>query len=828
MSASTPSEKELTGKIRRSHRMLYGSSKAVERIVSELCQQDSRFQFIQECIRDFVIVDKKAPRFSGLYNFMRHHQYFSRLVPSFEPLQSLEDILKYHGELCITLCEIICAAIYEILDTFNLDFTIDQVPTRIDVGHHVKLLYHLYKQSKHLSAVQSQPTAPLDTSNKGQETSTFRYTESLVSFSRKKIRVLRIDPGVGESRLDCHLEVRDLYADDIDEALSYVWGECRASNSIWIDGCTFFVTKNLYEILLFLRYPDRPRTIWVDAVCINQSDLNEKALQVRHMDEVYHKANKTTIWLSGQTLLDSPHPFDPKSILAPLPTNFGGHTMHQYDLVSVLAKMREAPYTRSKEGITLAIILYHCVNAIMSCDWWERVWTIQEAVLPQEHPQFMFQGHEFSFDDLISAINWISKFGHIRDILCYQDGPVREDDTQSLKDALLLQVLYWRRNNEANIVPHLRPGLEDRRKLSNSIFRGIQLLLCETSYYKATNPRDKCFALQTLLPKTRRRLIYVDYTKSTEVIFQRVTAQCYNTTEHMGMTTTFKLLVETQPTAERNASSPSWVQDFTYSDASRYCQSSGDRVTFSGYLYLEKNWQPEYKNHGNNLLMNICFATPRTLFCSGRGIDIIHTAGTIPDFSNEFSAERLSIFLGSIMTSVAVQRNWVDLGEHHKDGASRDEMRVPSIETVCNFDSGDAEKPAFTNRSQANLQLIKEQLSAIIDLLYLGDISSCATIIFSSGMNVNARQRRLKEVSGMQYFVTRKGLVGIATAPVTEGDMLAVIHAAPAYFIFREAESNDGHVAQRHRMVARAVLSETKEKMREMFADLDNRNFEIV
>ncbi|KAI0552483.1 heterokaryon incompatibility protein-domain-containing protein [Xylaria curta] len=827
MSASTPPDKELTEKIRRFHRVLYESSKTVERIVSELCQRDSRFQFIQECIRDFIIVDKKAPLFSGLYNLMRHDQHFSRLFPSFEPLQSLEDILKYHGGLRITLCEIICTAIYEVLDTFNLDFTtIDQVPTKIDVEDHVRLLSHLYKQSKHLSVVQSQPKALLDTSNKGHETSTFKYTESLVSFSRKKIRILRIDPGFGESRLDCHLEVRDLYADDIDEALSYVWGECRASKSIWIDGCTFFVTKNLYEILLFLRYPDRSRTIWVDAVCINQPDLDEKALQVRHMDEIYHKANKTTIWLSGQTLLDSSHPVDPKNVLSPLPTNFGGHILRQYDLVGILKKVREAaPDTRSKEGITLSIILFHCVNAIMSCDWWERVWTIQEAVLPQEHPRFMFQGYEFSFDDLISALNWILDFEPTKGPVPYQDGSIRENDIQSLEVALLFQFRYWVRNNEANLVPYLRPGLEKHQKLSNSIFRSLQFLLCETSYYKATNPRDKCFALQTLLPRTRRRLIYVDYTKSTEVIFQRVTAQCYNTKEHMGMTTTFKLLVETQPTAERNASRPSWVQDFTYSDASRYCKSNGDRVTFSGYLYNKQNWQPEYEV--DNVQKGICFATPSTLFCSGREIDIIRATGTMPDFSNEFSVDRLS----TLLKDVLIKRNWVELEEHRR--TNEYEMRISSIESGCNDISvaavlGDIKELQFPDREQGLLYLAyMEQGSAILRFFSLGEISSFETI-FSLGTNMGARRRRLKEVSGMQYFVTRKGLVGIATAPVTEGDMIAVMHAAPAYFILREVESNDRRIAQRHRMVARAVLSETKEKMKERFADLETRNFEIA
>lgn len=63
---------------------------------------------------------------------------------------------------------------------------------------------------------------------------------------------------------------------DLYEALSYVWGSTENRRSIWIDQREVNVTSNLHAALLQLRHPVFERVIWVDAVCINQDDADEK------------------------------------------------------------------------------------------------------------------------------------------------------------------------------------------------------------------------------------------------------------------------------------------------------------------------------------------------------------------------------------------------------------------------------------------------------------------------------------------------------------------------------------------------------------------------
>ncbi|KAK3340808.1 heterokaryon incompatibility protein-domain-containing protein, partial [Neurospora tetraspora] len=84
------------------------------------------------------------------------------------------------------------------------------------------------------------------------------------------------------------------------EALSYVWGSEDKPCSIFINGCNLAVGKNLHAALLHLRDHSIERTIWIDAICINQEDEEEKGHQVQSMAKIYAKASRVIIWLGEE------------------------------------------------------------------------------------------------------------------------------------------------------------------------------------------------------------------------------------------------------------------------------------------------------------------------------------------------------------------------------------------------------------------------------------------------------------------------------------------------------------------------------------------------
>ena len=66
---------------------------------------------------------------------------------------------------------------------------------------------------------------------------------------------------------------------------------------LWLDGHGTAMTGNLYNALGRLRRPDHSRDIWVDAVCIDQSNSAERTAQVSIMADIYRAASDVCIWL---------------------------------------------------------------------------------------------------------------------------------------------------------------------------------------------------------------------------------------------------------------------------------------------------------------------------------------------------------------------------------------------------------------------------------------------------------------------------------------------------------------------------------------------------
>ncbi|KAH7152885.1 heterokaryon incompatibility protein-domain-containing protein [Dactylonectria macrodidyma] len=91
------------------------------------------------------------------------------------------------------------------------------------------------------------------------------------------------------------------------EALSYVWGSEDKPSQITVtaddDASREFslaVTQNLDSALRHLRSADRDRMLWIDAICIDQGNLEERSSQVANMTTVYELATRVIVWLGPE------------------------------------------------------------------------------------------------------------------------------------------------------------------------------------------------------------------------------------------------------------------------------------------------------------------------------------------------------------------------------------------------------------------------------------------------------------------------------------------------------------------------------------------------
>lgn len=96
-------------------------------------------------------------------------------------------------------------------------------------------------------------------------------------------------------RTDCHELTEDLEFD----AISYVWGTVPASIAVNCNNVALYITPTVFEMLgyLYMFKPGPERPIWIDAVCINQANAAEKAVQVPLMHQIYRHANSVVVWL---------------------------------------------------------------------------------------------------------------------------------------------------------------------------------------------------------------------------------------------------------------------------------------------------------------------------------------------------------------------------------------------------------------------------------------------------------------------------------------------------------------------------------------------------
>lgn len=127
---------------------------------------------------------------------------------------------------------------------------------------------------------------------------TYRYKP--LSSSPEAIRVLRVHKETPESDLiECSLHDASITTTEY-IALSYVWGTDLPTYKIILDGVDILVRPNLWFFLHYARETLSETNLWVDNLCINQTDEEEKNSQVALMGRIYTQAIKVRSWLNGQ------------------------------------------------------------------------------------------------------------------------------------------------------------------------------------------------------------------------------------------------------------------------------------------------------------------------------------------------------------------------------------------------------------------------------------------------------------------------------------------------------------------------------------------------
>lgn len=124
------------------------------------------------------------------------------------------------------------------------------------------------------------------------------YSKHTLDAKRSQIRLLILHPGDWKDQISCDFQVVSLDDQPTYVALSYVWGQDDPHNVADIGGCCIPIRPNLFKALRRLRAhaAGEDCTIWVDAVCINQTSMDERSSQVSMMGQIYSLCAGVSLW----------------------------------------------------------------------------------------------------------------------------------------------------------------------------------------------------------------------------------------------------------------------------------------------------------------------------------------------------------------------------------------------------------------------------------------------------------------------------------------------------------------------------------------------------
>ncbi len=179
-------------------------------------------------------------------------------------------------------------------------------------------------------------------------------------------------------------------------ALSYEWGNSLSKQPIIVKSCaikfTVTVTLNLHLALEHLVREREDLVIWIDAICINQSDDEEKAQQVRFMRDIYAQAEETFVWLGpsitvnmlpDDSVVDMINMLGPdasESGLSELVTNLCRYSFTNQELYKkTRAEIDDLFAERFKRWEQFAKPLLKSYVRVRKLSYWNRIWIVQET-----------------------------------------------------------------------------------------------------------------------------------------------------------------------------------------------------------------------------------------------------------------------------------------------------------------------------------------------------------------------------------------------------------------------------------------------------------------
>ncbi|KAI1395689.1 heterokaryon incompatibility protein-domain-containing protein [Hypoxylon fuscum] len=305
------------------------------------------------------------------------------------------------------------------------------------------------------------------------------YSDIPLDASKREIRLLHLQPA---PNLDDEISGTLTTAALGDratkfEALSYTWGGSSENRTIQLNQKGgHVVTDNLYYALRRLRNRRTKRVIWIDAICINQTDFDEKGHQVAMMGDIYSSASRVLIWIGESEKEDVPESGVRGSV-----------------------KVKYWKLYRQQNAFLFPRRAHHFINAIRKTvpHWWERAWIVQEAACAKDI-RVMFGPCRMRFYWFYMIL------GGIWYDCIYEDKATKAKVSDADDAVMRIRDIRNRHRRKKEAPP-------------------VTSLMWDARQSQATVGHDKVYSLLAMMPEDEQKFLRPDYKEPIEETFTKAT-----------------------------------------------------------------------------------------------------------------------------------------------------------------------------------------------------------------------------------------------------------------------------------------------------------------
>ncbi|KAK0755239.1 hypothetical protein N5P37_012062 [Trichoderma harzianum] len=519
-------------------------------------------------------------------------------------------------------------------------------------------------------------------------------------------------------------------------ALSYTWateeGVASLSRELLCNGASLKITENCEAALKRLRRPTEDQVLWVDAVCIDQSNIGERSLQIGLMRQIYSQASWVALWVgesssvvdeeTGKPLSDLGMDYIHDFAVEIAERKNSGQDPCEGPLYQEFIKDRQAFQHFNSEVFTPRV---RGLWDVFHRKWWDRLWVIQEVALSKE-PTLVCGGKAETFHNLKIVI----------EALISSEQPVEVMEFNTLFIASTFHQFHVRHMIETGGMGQIStPGAKALR------------ILNATRNAKASDPRDKIYGILGFFgaPAKDPENIFPepDYKKTAAELYADVSrAIIINTGKLDVLSSCYGFIKSSVPNL------PSWAVSWNDTPLKYFDDEIFDAAGASSVIYEDSD---------DKLLLRI----------KGNKVDSVKVTGQLPDSIGYSNGAYIELW-----------RYWWKFVSDLKTYPTGDTVSDAFQDTLC--------WGSTLHYHRASLEEYKETFKAWLKVLTgSDDTDTAAKNIFDSKEPYKYAHRASSITWGRNMGITDKGYLAMVPITTKVGDEIVIFEGAKLPFVVR-------------------------------------------